>query len=179
MLRIHISYLYLCLNQVDASLFPKNFLAFIRPITNSLYTIYDPLGIKLFHRLQLGFSHLCEHKFKHNFADTVNPLCSYSLAIESTKYYFLRCYIYVTFCTTLMSELNSINSQFNTLEPDELVRTILNGDKNVNNDSNLKIFTVNVNFIKQTQGFEQALYWANKIPILDLTLWNRSRISSF
>ena len=57
-----------------------------------------------------------------------------------------------------MNELNSKNSKFNTLEPDELVRTILYGDKNVNNDSNLKILTVNINFVKQTQGFEQALY---------------------
>ena len=57
-----------------------------------------------------------------------------------------------------MNELNSINSTFNTLEPDELVRTILYGDKNFDNDSELKILTLIINFIKQTQRFEQALY---------------------
>ena len=111
------------------SLFRKNLLAFIKPIKNSLYNIYDLLCIKLPHRLRLGFSHLREHKFKHNFADPVNPLCSCSLEIESTKHFFLRYHNYVTFRATLMNELNSINSKFSTLEHDELVRTILYRDK--------------------------------------------------
>ena len=37
-----------------------------------------------------------------------------------------------------MNELNSINSKFNTLKLDELIRTILYTDKNFNNDSNFK-----------------------------------------
>ena len=72
-----------------------------------------------------------------------------------------------------MNELNSTNSKSDTLEPDELVRTILYGDENFDNDSNLKILTVTINFIKQTQQYEQALYWANEIRICNLTLWNR------
>ena len=42
------------------SLFRKNLLAFIRPIENSIYSIYDPLGIKLLHRLRLGLSILLQ-----------------------------------------------------------------------------------------------------------------------
>ena len=38
-----------------------------------------------------------------------------------------------------MNELNSVNSKFNTLEPDELVRTIFYGDKNFDSDSSLNI----------------------------------------
>ena len=57
-----------------------------------------------------------------------------------------------------MNELNSTNSKSDTLEPDELARTIRYGDKNFDNDSNLKILTVTINFIKQTQQYEQALY---------------------
>ena len=56
----------------------KMLLHFIRPIGNSPHKIYDPLGIKLLTRLRLGFSHLSnlEHKFRHNFGDSLNPLCS-------------------------------------------------------------------------------------------------------
>ena len=90
------------------SLFRKNILAIIMPIENSTYSIYDPLGIKLLHRLRLGFSHLREHKFWHNFASTVNPLCSCYLDIESAEYYIIRCHNYATFRTILMNELNSI-----------------------------------------------------------------------
>ena len=57
-----------------------------------------------------------------------------------------------------MNELNSINSKFNTLELDELVRTILYGDQNFDNDSSFKILTATINVITQAQRFEQALY---------------------
>ena len=36
---------------------------------NSVYNIYDPLGMKLLNRLRLGFSHLQENKFRQNFPD--------------------------------------------------------------------------------------------------------------
>ena len=72
-------------------MFRKKFLAFIRPLGNDTYEIYDPLGIRLLKRLRLGFNHLREHKFKHNFADTFNPLCSCSLETEDMEHYFLRC----------------------------------------------------------------------------------------
>ena len=130
--------------------------SFKRPIENSLYSIYGPYGIELLHRLQ--FIHLYEHKLKFNFVHTVNPLHSRSLEIESTVHYFLCCHEFVTFCTAHMNELNSTNSKSSTLEPDELVRTILYGDKYFDNDSNLKILTLTTNFIKQTQQFEQDFY---------------------
>ena len=40
------------------SLFQKKLLGFIRPIGNSIYIIHDPVGVKLFNRLQVGFSYL-------------------------------------------------------------------------------------------------------------------------
>ena len=55
------------------------------------YGIYDPLDVRLFNRLGLGFSHLREHMFRHNFADTLNPLCSCCLETEDTEHYFLCC----------------------------------------------------------------------------------------
>ena len=48
-----------------------------------------------------------------------------------------------------MNELNSIDSKFNTKELDELVRTILYGVKKFDNDSNFKILTATINFIKK------------------------------
>ena len=66
----------------------KMLLNFKRPKRNSTYKIYDPLRIKLLTRLRLCFSHLLEHRFKHNFTDSLNPLCSCSLEAESTLYFF-------------------------------------------------------------------------------------------
>ena len=33
-----------------------------------------PGGVKLLPRLRPGLSHLCEHKFKHGFQDSLNPI---------------------------------------------------------------------------------------------------------
>ena len=54
--------------------FKKNILQFIRPATNSVYNCHNPKGIKLITRLCLGLNHLREHKFKHNFQESLNPL---------------------------------------------------------------------------------------------------------
>ena len=63
-------------------MFRKRLLTFIAPLRNDTYGIYDLHGVRLLNRLRLGFSHLREHKLRHNFADTLNPLCSCSLETE-------------------------------------------------------------------------------------------------
>ena len=65
-------------------MFCKKLLTFIRSLGNDTYGIYDPLGVRLLNRLCLGFSHLREHKFRHHFADTLNPLSSCFLETEDT-----------------------------------------------------------------------------------------------
>ena len=64
---------------VSYEVFKNLLLKFIRPSPNSLFNASDSLGIKLVTRLSLGLSHHREHKFNHNFQDTINPLCSCSL----------------------------------------------------------------------------------------------------
>ena len=79
--------------------------AFIRTKENGTYETYDPLGIKLLTRLRLAFSHFSEHKFRHNFPESLNPLCSCSLEIEYLLHFFLRCQNY----TTNTTELKNVN----------------------------------------------------------------------
>ena len=44
--------------------------------SNSFFDRYTPLGIKYITRIRLGLSHLTEHEFKHNFQNTLNPICN-------------------------------------------------------------------------------------------------------
>ena len=39
-------------------------------------------------------SHLNEHKFRHNFNDTINPMCNCGAAAETTVRCLLRCRLY-------------------------------------------------------------------------------------
>ena len=72
------------------SVFKEKILNFIRPPPNSFFD-HNPKGIKLITRLRLGLNHLREHKFKHRFQDTINPLCNYGQDIESSTHFFLHC----------------------------------------------------------------------------------------
>ena len=45
-------------NSVSYAIFHKKLLAFIRPVGNSIYGIYDPFGVRLINKLRLGFNHL-------------------------------------------------------------------------------------------------------------------------
>ena len=105
--------------------FRKMLLKFIRAIGNSTYKIYDSLGIKLLTRLQLGFSHLSEHKFRHNFADSINPLCSCSLENESThSIYSLRHQNYTTLRRALTTYLENINDANMSLNESDLLQEL-------------------------------------------------------
>ena len=137
-------------------MFRKTFSTFIRPLGNGTYGIYDPLGVRLLSRLRLGFSHLMGHKF--NFADTLNPLCSCSLKTEDTEHYLLHCQNNLSFRTTLMNDLNNINTAIATLYSNGVLRVILYGDKSFNKESNCKILTTSIKFIKDTQCFEKSLF---------------------
>ena len=145
-------------NSDSYEMFRKKRSAFIRPVGNSTYGFYDPFGVKLINRLRLGFNHLREHKFRHNFADTVNPLCSCTLETENTEYFFLRCQNNLSARTTLMSELNNINNAINSLNSTDLIRVILYGDKNFDNVTNFKTITATIKFIKTTKRFEEAFF---------------------
>ena len=103
------------LDSVSYATFRKKLLAFMRPFRNSIYGIYDPLGVRLINRLGLGFNNLREHKFRQNFVDTVIPLCLSTLETENTKYFFLHCQNNLSSHTTLMNELNNISNAINYL----------------------------------------------------------------
>ena len=70
------------------SVFKKNLLNFIRPSRKSVFNCHIRKEIKYLTRLRLGLSHLCKHKFKHNFQDTVNPFCSCGLDVDTNTHFF-------------------------------------------------------------------------------------------
>ena len=130
-------------------------MAFVKPVGNSMYGIYDPFGVRLINRLRLGFNHLQEHKFRHNFADIVNPLCSRTLETENTEHFVLHCQSKVSASTTLINELSNINNAINSLNSTDFIRVIFYRD--FDNVTNFKIITASIKFIKTMKCFEEAL----------------------
>ena len=73
-------------NYPHAMLFKK--LLFFIYLENT-YGINDPFVVGLFSRLRLVFTHLKEHRFRHNFVGILIPLFPCSLETEVTEPYFL------------------------------------------------------------------------------------------
>ena len=86
-------------------------LNFVRPFPNSLFDCHNPKGIKLITRLRLGLSHLIEHKLKHSFQDTINPLCNCGQDIEFSTLFFLHCLFFINESCNLLSTIHSLDSK--------------------------------------------------------------------
>ena len=78
-------------NSKALNIFKSEILKFIRPTGNSIFGCHNPIGIKLLTRLRLGVSHFRDHKFKHSFHDTFNPLCTCRKEVETTFHFLLSC----------------------------------------------------------------------------------------
>ena len=78
-------------NLESVSSFKKQILKFIRSSPNSTLNVHNHHGIKLLTRLRVGLSYLREHKFRHNFQDSLDPFCNCGRHIETTIHCFLHC----------------------------------------------------------------------------------------
>ena len=70
-------------------------------------------------------SHLREHKFKHNFQDCLNPVCSCGLDIESTSHFLLHCPAFNDERYTLLGTLNNIDWKLLELTKSSFSQTLL------------------------------------------------------
>ena len=139
------------------SVFRKALLDFIRPTANSTFGTNDVSGLKLLTRLRVGFSHLREHKFKHNFQDTLNPLCPCSLDAEDTYHIFMRCQNFSNQRNVLFDYLNSINSEILKMSENEIVQVLLFGNNSFSKNMNFSITTSSIRFIKDSKQFDESL----------------------
>ena len=57
-----------------------------------------------------------------------------------------------------MNDLNNINTAIASLNSNDLLRVILYGDESFNKETNCKILTASIKFIKDTKLFEKSLF---------------------
>ena len=131
-------------NSKSISVFKKKILNFIRPSPNSVFDIRNPKGIKLITRLRLGLSHLREHKFKHSFQDTINPLCNCDQDIESATHFFFDCPLFINERRTLLSTRRSLDSKLLDCTNYDLTQTLPFGNTQQTSSNNFKIINARI-----------------------------------
>ena len=96
-------------NILSGNKFKETIISFIRPKENSVFAIHNTKGLKRLTWLRLNFSHLSEHKFRHDFRDTVDPMCKCGLETETTLHFLLWCRLYSTIRTELLVDISTVN----------------------------------------------------------------------
>ena len=138
--------------------FKKNILSFLRPKANSVFICNSSKGLKFVTRLRLGLSYLREHKFKHSFQDSINPLCSCSLDVESTIHYFLHCPQFTIERHTLLNTIGQIDNKLLDSIESNLIQHLLFGDPSKDTETNTEIVNATVNYVLTTKRFDERLF---------------------
>ena len=140
--------------------FKNTILKFLRPSPNSVFKCHNPQGIKFLTRLRLGLSHLREHKFKHSFQDSLNPLCMnpYGFDVEPTSHFLLHCPIYNNERSSLLSTIRNIDCKLLENTDSLLTQALLYGNPSLDINTNSLILNAAIDFILSTKRFEEALF---------------------
>ena len=123
------------INQFKSML--KNFFSLNQ---RSLFSIHDPVGVKLFIRLRHQFSHLNEHKFRHNFKECMSPMCDCGAETETTSHVFLRCQFFANERQTLRDDVYWLDTSIKHLNEESLIDVLLYGSDRFNDSKNKQIF---------------------------------------
>ena len=132
--------------------------AFIRPVQRSIYSRFDPQGLKFLTQLRLGLSHLNEHRFRHNFKNCINPLCSCSLDVENTLHFFPHCQYHSTFRMGLMNKVDQIDENFSYLSDVNKVSLLLCGDSRFDDNKNNFILSASITYILKPERFSTSFF---------------------
>ena len=108
--------------------FKNNILKFLRLSRSDVLNCSNNKGIRLITRPRVGMSHLPEYKFKHNFQDCLNPICSCGLDIKSTSHFLLCRPIFNDERYTLLSALKNIDCKLLELTKSSLSESLLYGN---------------------------------------------------
>ena len=145
-------------NSESIAIFKSRLLSFIRPIQSDVYNIFDPIGLKFLTRLRLDFSHLNEHRFRHNFQDCLNPLCSCSLQTEDTIHYLLHCHHFSQHRIDLINSVKYIFEGFDSLSDIAKKDVLLYGDPRFDINKSKFILEATLFYIKSTKRFSESLF---------------------
>ena len=141
-------------NSGSYNVFKDSILKFIRKV----FPCQNPKGIKLLARLRLGLSHLRQHKFKHRFQDTMNPLCCCGLDIETISHYFLHCPLLHAERSTLLNNINKTDSTLFNKSDSVVTRILLYGNEAFRDEVSLLILSATIDFVLPTNRFDKPLY---------------------
>ena len=127
---------------------------FIRPSPRCTHNYFNTRGIKYLTRLRLGLSHLRDHKFKHGFLDSLNPIYNCGLDIETTCHYLLHCPNFINERTLLLNDVSRITKDALPSCETTFVKLLLYGDDSFDSATNTLMLNASVEYILSSRRFD-------------------------
>ena len=127
------------------------------PSGSSVFNCHNPRGVKLLTRLRLGLSYLCEHKFKHGFQDSLNPICTCGNDTKTSAHFLLPCPHYSNERSNFLNTIKNINRNIFDKNDLQITETLLYGDSSLDDKRNSLILNATIHFLFVTKRFEISL----------------------
>ena len=140
----------------SVAVFKSKLLSKIRSPAQSVFGIHDPKGLSYITQLRFGLSALNFHKFKHNFRDTINPMCPTNDGVEDTEHFLLHCPSFDEERRDLLAGVFSLLRPYGYINSSNnfLTKLSLYGDKGLSNDVNRDILQLTLQYIHKTGRFD-------------------------
>ena len=152
------------LNSETLTSFKVNIWKFIRPSEYSVFLCNNPKAIQLLIRLRLVLSHLWEHKFKHKFQDTLNPIWNCGEDIETSCHYLLHRSLYTNERLVPLNVIQGIDNGILELGDSHIIEFLLHWKKFLDISSNTNILNATIDFLVKTKGLTEDFF---KVKIIE------------
>ena len=128
----------------------------IKPSPNKIFQRHNPKGIKLVTRLRLDL-------FKSISLTTASKMLwiifvAVTLDIETASHYFLHCLLFYAERSTLLKNINEIDSTILIKSESVITRILLYGDESFKDEVNLLILNAMINFVLSTNRIDEPLH---------------------
>ena len=139
--------------------FKRALFNFFRPAFRSVFNCNDRIGVVYLTRLRVGFSHLNEHKFRHNILDTIDPFCACRTGVvESTAHYLLHCPNFANERLLLFSDLKNMSVSVLPFISSTLCEILLYGIPQLSDAENSDIISAVIRYIIASRRFDGSLF---------------------
>ena len=138
------------------NIFKKKLLKFIHPSGSGVFRCHNPKAVELVTRLTLGLSHSREHKFKHGFLDSLNPICNCGQGIETSTHFLLQCSNYSNEIR-VWTLSGSIDGNILNKNNFNITETLLYGDSSLDDTNNTFIMNATMEFLIFSKRFNVQL----------------------
>ena len=137
--------------------FRKQILESIRPQLLCILNVPYYLGLIYLTRLLVGLGHLREHKFRHNFRDSLNPICNCGNVIEPAKHYFLHSSNFKNERQFLLQNVRIVKPNLLSMNENALTHLLLYGDNTLTDIRNTFLVNSFIEYITSTKLFNDSL----------------------